>query len=152
MITARELEAICEALLVEGVPPGVVARVFHLDGDLVKKLQTKLRIKRYGTEDLSEYLEQIQWDTLDELRTIIARGSAADKVKFAGMLIGKQMAVAARRTPEKTREATDRVLEILENMRTGEGRTENARSGFVVNPGNPDDQDEDREAAQAQSQ
>ena len=146
MITARELEAICEALLVEGVPPGVVARVFHLDGDLVKKLQTKLRIKRYGTEDLSEYLEQIQWDTLDEVRAIIAKGSTTDKVRLAGMLMGKQMAVAARRTPEGQRQLTDRVISMLENMRTGEVQQDDARSGFVVNAGGVDDSDEDGEA------
>ena len=146
MITAIELEAICERLLTEGVPPGVVSRVFDLDPELVKTAQAKVRVRRYGTEDLSEYLEQIQWDTLDRVRDIIAKGSPSDQVKFAGALLGKQMAVAARRTPEKQRETTDRVLAMFENMRTGERGEDSAQSRFVAVARTTDDQDEEREA------
>jgi hypothetical protein len=146
LISAAELEAICERLLEEGVPPGVVARVFDLDPDLIKLAQSKVRVRRYGTEDLSEYLEQIQWDTLDRVREIIAKGSPADQVKFAGALLGKQMAVAARRTPEKQRETTDRVLAMFENMRSGEAKSDDAQSRFVAVTRATDDQDEDGQA------
>ena len=146
MITAKEFEDIAVAMLTEGVPPGVVARVLRLDPDLVKQAQSKLRIRKYGTDDMTEYLEQIQWDTLDEVRTIIRQGSPADKVRFAAVMFGKQIAVASRRTPEKTREVTDRVTAMLEEMRIGEPREPRARSEFVAFVGDPDDQDENGQA------
>ena len=145
-ISARELEAIVERLLEEGVPPGVIGRVFTLDIDLLKEAQRKVRVTRYGTDDLSEYLEQIQWDTLDRVRDIIAKGSPSDQVKFAGALLGKQMAVAARRTPETQRKVTEQVAAMFETMRTGE-KEDRARSRFVALVGDPDDQDENGEAS-----
>jgi hypothetical protein len=147
VITARELETIVECLLEEGVPPGVVSRVFQLDPELVKTAQGKVRVRRYGTEDLSEYLEQIQWDTLDRVRDIIANGSTTDQVRFAGAILGKQMALTARRTPETQRKMTDQVMTMLEGMRTGERRDDDARSRFVALAGDPDDQDQDGEAS-----
>ena len=135
-----------ERLLEEGVPPGVVSRVFQLDTELVKTAQSKVRVRRYGTEDLSEYLEQIQWDTLDRVRDIIASGSTSDQVKFAGAILGKQMALTARRTPETQRQITDKVMEMFDTMRTG-NKEDGARSRFVAVVGDSDDQDEDGEAS-----
>jgi len=60
-ITARELEDLVGKMLGEGVPAGVVSRVFELDIELVKDEQKKVRVRKYGTEDLNDYLEQMQW-------------------------------------------------------------------------------------------
>ena len=46
-MTGEELETIVAAMLGEGVPPSVVARVFDLDHELVKRAQSEVRVKRY---------------------------------------------------------------------------------------------------------
>jgi predicted alpha-1,6-mannanase (GH76 family) len=119
-ITALELETIVEKMLVEGVPPGVVSRVFDLDLDLVKDEQRKVRIRKYGTEDLNDYMEQMQWDAIETARTTLATGSTAEKSRFVSAILGKQMTAAAKRTPEGEREKRDQVEEMFRKMREGE--------------------------------
>ena len=48
---------------------------------------------------MTEYMEQLQWDAVDEARQTIATGSAAEKSRVLGMVLGKQVALSARRTP-----------------------------------------------------
>lgn len=140
-MNATELELIVESLLVEGVPPGIVARVFELEPDLVKDIQRQVRVKRYGTDDLTEFTEQLQWDAIDKAREVIFKGSAVDSTRFVSAILGKQIALAARRTPDSQRRATDAVLKLFEDMRTGEPDAdpeEEEQSKFVAKAGNPD--------------
>lgn len=135
-----ELELIVESLLVEGVPPGIVARVFTLEPDLVKEIQRNVRVKRYGTDDLTEFTEQLQWDAIDKAREVIFSGSAVDSTRFVSAILGKQIALAARRTPDSQRRATDAVLDLFEKMRTGEAGeevVEEEQSKFVARADNP---------------
>lgn len=119
-LSVPELELIVESFLVEGVPPGIIARVFDLDLDLVKRAQRKVRVQRYGTEDLVEFTEQLQWDAVDKARDIIWKGSAVDSTRFVSAILGKQISLAARRTPDSQRRATDAVLKLFEDMRSGD--------------------------------
>lgn len=123
-MNASELELIVEALLVEGVPPGIIARVFDLEAELIKNMQREVRVKRYGTDDLTEFTEQLQWDAIDKARTIIWTGSAVDSTRFVAAILGKQIALAARRTPDSQRRATDAVLDLFETMRKGTAEPE----------------------------
>ena len=131
-MTGDELEAIVERCLEEGVPPGVVARVFDLDHDLVKAAQSQVRTKNYGTDDMSEYTEQMHWDAVEEARRIIAHGSAAEKSRMLGMVLGKQVALSARRTPESVRNSQDSLMDVMEEMRSGRVRGSSPRSKFVA--------------------
>src|SRR5271167_3305261 len=116
-ITARELENIVVAFLSEGVPAGVVSRALLLDPELVKDVQGNLRVKRYGTDDLTEYLEQAQWDAVDHVRKVISRGNAAEQSRVVTPMLSRLMAVAARRTPESTRQQTEALIDVLADMR-----------------------------------
>ena len=133
-ITADELELIVEALLIEGVPSGVVARVFGLDTELVKTALLSVRQKTYGTDDLQEYSEQLQWDAIEHARDVIANGAEADKLKFMGLVLGKHMALSSRRTPESTRRAQESLMDILGKQRTGDAAPV-PRSKFIVSVG-----------------
>lgn len=140
-ITVAELELIVESLLVEGVPPGIVARVFDLETNLVKDAQRKVRVRRYGTEDLVEFTEQLQWDAVDKARDIIWQGSAVESTKFVAAILGKQIALSARRTPDSQRRATDAVLDLFTQMRNGEkpADSEEERSPFIAVAGGGED-------------
>lgn len=131
-MTGEELEIIVGSLLENGVPPSVIARVFDLDHDLVKHAQSQVRVKRYGTDDMTEYMEQLQWDAVDEARQTIATGSAAEKSRVLGMVLGKQVALAARRTPEGVRNSQDALLDALEAMRNEKPAKTQERSRFVA--------------------
>jgi hypothetical protein len=155
MSEAELLETMVERLLVEGVPTGVIARAFELDIDLVKERQAKVRRNKYGTDDLSEYMEQMQWTAVDEALKTMTAGSVSEKTRFVSAILGKQMAVAARRTPESQRKAVDSLMDMLSGMRSGPAKAPAKRSRFVavMNGGNgaesgpgPEPEDIDPEA------
>lgn len=131
-MTDAELKDVVDRLLVEGVPPGIVARALELDEELVKEERTRVRVRRYGTDDLTEFAEQIQWDVLDEAKKVIATGSIDDKLRYTTALIGKQMALAGRRTPEAVRDVRENMLTALEQMRGGKAKTKAPKSRFVA--------------------
>lgn len=128
----QEFQNIAFRLLEEGVPPSVISRALDLSPELVKRAQSEVRVKRYGTDDMTEYMEQLQWDAVDEARQTIATGSAAEKSRVLGMVLGKQVALSARRTPESVRQSQDAVLDMLENMRAGKPEKKPIRSRFVA--------------------
>lgn len=131
-MTGDELEAIVERLLTEGVPVGIVARVFNLDDALVKEASRLVKVKRYGTDDITEYAEQLQWDAIDHARQIIENGSESDKVRFLGGILGKQIALQSRRTPQSAVRAQENVIEMLRQQREGDIQPVEEQSPFVV--------------------
>ena len=136
-MNARELENIVAKMLSEGVPPGVVARVFDLDHDLVRETQSGVRVRLYSTDDMTEYTEHMQWKAVEEALRIIESGSATEKQKVLGMVLGKQVALSARRTPESVRNSQDAVVDMMERMRTGKPKKA-SRSKFIARLENKD--------------
>lgn len=132
-VTGEELEILVVRCLEERVPRAVVARVFGLDEDLVREAQNHVRVERHGTDDLSDYMEQLQWETVEDALRVLKNGSAAEKARVHSMVLGKQVALSARRTPESVRNSQDAVLELLTGMRTNKGkRPPAAPSKFVA--------------------
>jgi hypothetical protein len=140
-MTGPELEKVVKALLGRGVPSAIVADVFGLDLELVKKAQSQGRVERYGTDDMTEYVEQMNWEAIEEARRIIQHGSSTEKSRMLGMVLGKQVALTGRRTPESVRNSQLAVVEMMERMR--EGRAEPvAASPFIARLSNrPEDQE-----------
>ena len=131
-MNADELETLVERLLTRGVPKSVVAEALELDGDLVGDKLKEIRVQRYGTDDMTEYMEQLQWDAVDESRRIIETGSATEKSRVLGMVLGKQVALSARRTPESVRNSQGAVLELMEGMRSGKPKKPATPSKFIA--------------------
>ncbi len=144
---AEALEYLVTRSLEEGVPPSVVARIFEIDVKLVKDVLSEVRVRAYGTDDMAEYLEHVQWGALAEAFDIIRHGSYQDRTRFTAAILGKQLAVAGRRTPEGQRELQSRLEEILDKQRTGRSAAQSRPSEFVVgaapdgwDPGEDDDE------------
>lgn len=131
-MTGEEVEILVERLLTNGVPKSVVARSLDLDPDLVGAKLKEVRVNRYGTDDMTEYMEQLQWDAVDDARQIIASGSAAEKTRVLGMVLGKQVALSARRTPESVRNSQDAVIDLFKGMREGPAKVATPRSKFIA--------------------
>jgi hypothetical protein len=130
-VTGEELEVLVTRLLENGVPKSVVARSLELDPELVAAKLKEVRVARYGTDDMTEYMEQLQWDSVDEARAIIANGSAAEKTRVLSQVLGKQVALSARRTPESVRNSQGAVIDLMEAMRTGSAKP-TEKSKFIA--------------------
>ena len=118
-----EVAGYIEGLLYEGVPVGVVARVFQMPTEAVKQYRDSLRIAKYGTDDMQDYLTQLEWNAIDIVsRQLAGERVGADQHKAAIAVIGKTVAVNARRTPEKQAEKRDELLDRLREMSRDDGR------------------------------
>lgn len=144
-MNANELEDLARFLLEEGVPAGVVSRALRVDLEAVKELRSKIRIQRYGTDDITDYLEDMQWKAIEEAMQTISKGSAADKAKYLQVILGKQMALAGRRTPESQKKNTDALLDVLQGMREDKPQKKAQPSPFTVVAGNLDNEDDDEQ-------
>ncbi len=131
-MNGEELEALVLRCLQEGVPRPVVARIFDLDEELVRSAQTQVRQARYGTDDMTEYMEQLQWETVEDALRVLKSGSAAEKARVHSMVLGKQVALSARRTPESVRNSQEAVVDLMEAMRSGKPKKDPPRSKFVA--------------------
>jgi hypothetical protein len=140
-VTGDELERVVKALLSRGVPSAIVADVFGLDLDLVKLAQSEGRVERYGTDDMTEYVEQMNWEAIEEARRIIHSGSSTEKSRMLGMVLGKQVALTARRTPESVRNSQSAVFDLMEKMREGPAPRADP-SPFIARLANRDPEEE----------
>lgn len=131
-MTPEELELVVESLLAEGVPTGVISRVFSLDVEMVKQCQRVVRIRRYGTDDLAEYIEQMEWDAIDKARDVIEHGSQADQNKILSTVLGKRVALTGRRTPEGQRRNQEAMIDALSAMREGKPKKAAEPSPFIA--------------------
>ncbi len=143
-MNAEELEHVVGRLLEENVPPGVVARVFSLDPDLVRDAQGKVRRKRYGTDDMTDYMEQLQWEAVHDAFETLHTGSQAEKDRIRAMALSKQMTIAGRRTPQSTRDSAATLMDLMAEMRDGTPPVVE-RSPFIVTNTPPRLEPDDRE-------
>lgn len=130
--TAKELEATVNALLAEGVPAGVVSRVFDLDEDLVKEQKKRVRVQKYGTADQDEYLEQVQWDAIELTRQVLATGTNAEKARFVNQVLARGIASQSKRVSDSVKEGREELARELEAMKSGGTTPDERRSAFVV--------------------
>jgi len=138
--TEKDLLYTVNRLCEEGVPPGVIARVFDLDEDLVKRQQKTVRLERYGTSDMEEYLEQAQWDAIDWARGVIANGSPAEQARASSFVLSKAISASGRRVPDSVKNERDRILSEMESMKTGAAEAPRERSRFVAIAGGAEDE------------
>jgi hypothetical protein len=143
-MTSDELEYVVERCLTEGVPSGVVARIFDLSPDLVREAQSLLRIRRYGTDDLAEYTVQTQWDAVEQARRVLNHGSPTERTRFAAALLRAPMNRSAKDVPDHVRRLQSEVEETMKHMRGGDASepdeqpAEPERSRFVAVVGGPE--------------
>jgi hypothetical protein len=137
-INSAEFTLLVRRCLSHGVPTGIVAEVFALTEELVKKAKAEILTAEYGTADQAEYLDWLQWKTLERCAWIMEHGSAAEVTKIATSVLGRQIASAGKRTSDVQREAVERLSASMERMRTGTVESEVAPSRFVVQGGEDD--------------
>lgn len=111
LLVRRSLEA--------GVPPGVVAAIFELTTDVAKELQRQVRVERYGTADMAEYLDQIQWQTLERAQQLLEGGSPEQAARIVNSVFGKQIANAGKRPSSALEEQRAELMAAMKGVREG---------------------------------
>lgn len=119
MISTAEFAVIVRRCLENGVPVTVVARIFTLDRDLVAEARRELTVRDYGTAELGEYRQWLEWKTLATCHHLLESGSPAEKARIATQVLGRQIARAPGGETDAAKEARERIEATLENMRGG---------------------------------
>ena len=134
-MNAAEVGLLVRRCLAHGVPTAVVAEVFDLTEELVKKEKVDGLVAEYGTADQAEYLDWLQWKTLGRCQWIMEHGSAAEVTKIATSVLARQIASQGKRASSAQREVAERLAASMEKMRTGRPETTTLPSRFVVREG-----------------
>jgi len=124
-------EALLRRSLERGVPSGVVAAVFELPTDVVKEMAKEVKVTRFNTADQGEYIENLQWETLERTQQMIQSGTPDQVARIVTAVFGKQIAAAGKMPSSALVESRDEIMEAFAEMRGSSGRGE--RPGrFVV--------------------
>lgn len=119
MITEAEFELLVRRSLENGVPSGIVSAIFGLDEAVVKRVRTDVLVKAYGTADQAEYLEWVEWKTLERCYQIVEHGTPAEVSRVATTVLGRQIARRSKATGETQRATMEELAQAMEEMRTG---------------------------------
>jgi hypothetical protein len=105
------------ALLAQAIPPTAIAKAFNLDPDLVREMLTQIRVKRYGTAEISEAMVFLRWKAYDAAVEMLHTGSPANRLRTVNMLLSYMMRSTAKDDPEEfTRIRTEMQRLIAENV------------------------------------
>lgn len=110
-------EALVRRSLERGVPAAVVAEVFELPLYVCKELKGELMVTRFNTTDQAEYLDHIQWETLERVEQMIRNGTPDQAARIATAVFGKQIAAAGRRPSSALEEQRAELMSMLAGIR-----------------------------------
>lgn len=113
----EEFEFLVTRALELGVPNDITAELFELPLDTVSELQRTVRIRKFGTDDMSEYLEGIQWRSLELADRLLRQGNTDQAVKIVTAVFGRQIQAAGRRPSSDLERARAQILDRLGGMR-----------------------------------
>ena len=129
--TLEMYEALLRRSLERGVPDAAVADIFDLPVDVVKEMSREVKVTRFNTTDKNEYVENLEWETLERVGQMVRMGSPEQVARISTAVFGKQIQAAGRRPSSAATERQSEIMEALASVR--EGGAQAARPGrFVV--------------------
>jgi hypothetical protein len=112
-----EFEYLVNRSLELGVPADIVAQLYEIPLDTATQLQSRVRVRQFGTDDMAEYLEGIQWRALEHADRLLRQGNSGDAVKIVTAVFGRQIQAAGRRPSSDLERARAQILDRLGSMR-----------------------------------
>jgi hypothetical protein len=112
VITEQEVQKIWDWLLEAGVPPTAIATAFQADPIVLRERQADLRVRHYGSAELSEALANLQWEALERAREFMSEGTSRTRQAFIMSILGKSLSLTGRQNPEQN----ERLRQDLETL------------------------------------
>jgi glutamyl/glutaminyl-tRNA synthetase len=117
--TLEMYEALLRRSLERGVPDAAVADIFDLPVELIKEMSREVKVTRFNTTDKNEYVENLEWETLESVAQMIRTGSPEQAARIATAVFGKQIQAAGRRPSSAATERQSEIMEALAEIREG---------------------------------
>jgi hypothetical protein len=144
----EEFEYLVTRSLELGVPTDICSELFELPLDTCTELQSRVRVRKFGTDDMSEYVEGIQWRALEVADRLLRQGNTDQAIKIVTAVFGRQIQAAGRRPSSELEKARAQILGRLGDMRDAAPVSVGAGRFVVGNvaterKANRDEEDED---------
>ena len=114
-----EFEHLVLRALELGVPADLTAELFELPVDTATELLRTVRVRQYGTADLPEFIEGLQWRALEHADRMLRSGSVDQAAKIVTAVFGRQIQAAGRRPSTELEEARARITQMFSQAREG---------------------------------
>lgn len=88
------------SLLANGVTPTTIAHVFDLEPEALRTIQSEIRIRQFGTDELDEAMDFLMWRAYEQANNILRSGTTQEKIRAISMVLSKAVGLAGRRPPE----------------------------------------------------
>lgn len=139
----QEFSEIVDRLLEAGVPPTAVANAFAIDPFTVKDRINDLRVQRYGAAELSEAMQQLQWEAFEQAKRMIYDAPHGPRTRFIMAILGKTMSLTARQNPETMGNMRADLMDLLTGMaETDDDLAGTDTAAFVASSQAHEDQDQ----------
>ncbi len=115
-----EFQYLVERSLELGVPADTVAELFEIPLDTATQMQSTMRIREFGTDDMAGYLEGLQWRALQQADKMLRAGNPDQAVKIVTAVFGRQIQAAGRRPSSNLEAARAKIMDRLGGMRDAE--------------------------------
>lgn len=100
-----------------GVPTHIVSELFQLPMATAKDLQKHIRVGTFGTDDQSEFVENLQWRALQEADRMLRSGSPDQAMKIVTSTFGRQIQAAGNRPSSALEERRQELMDTFARMR-----------------------------------
>ena len=124
-------EALLRRSLERGVPTDAIVDIFGLPLDTVKDMAKEVKIRKFSTADQGEYVENLQWLTLERTEQLIRNGNPDQVARLATSVFGRQIQAAGRRPSSALEEQRAEIMEAFAHIREG-SPTQSRPGRFVV--------------------
>lgn len=129
------------ALLENGVPSAVVARVFEIDEQDAKTLLSSLRARRYGSSEITELMQGLLFKAYARTVYMMEHGNPAEKQRVTSLVLNRGLAMMGKQSPETFERMRDDMLSLMSDV--GTTVTDKAPSIYADRHYSPDESKSD---------
>jgi hypothetical protein len=119
------------SLLSNGVTPTTIAHVLGIDADLLRDVQSEIRVRQFGTDELDEAMDFLMWRAYEQANNILRSGTTQEKIRAISMVLSKAVGLAGRRPPETFGNIREELAKLAAAS-LADGGAEDEPSEFLV--------------------
>jgi hypothetical protein len=90
-----------------------VAKAFDIDPFVVRDRQSELRVAQYGAPELAEAIANLQWEAIEQTRSMIYEAPYTVRARFLMGMVSKTMSLTARQSPETMGNLRKDLLDLM---------------------------------------
>lgn len=121
---------IVHEFLSAGVPPTTLAIAFSLDPDDIKLIRDQLNIRNYGTSEIYEAMNHLQWKAYETALQMLRTGTPSERRQTINMVLARTVGIAGKQPSGEFDKIREQLVELAAQSKV---EPDSEISEFVVN-------------------